>query len=1004
MKVKKFTEKSLVEDYITEKLQEKGWKYVNAEDLGRESFEEPLLVNNLIDALKRINRGKGLGGEEIKNALNELKLRTAGSEDAKKILNFYKFGVLIKFEKEKVLKHVQLFDFDELENNEFIVSRQVSYDGKERIRTDIILYVNGIPLVSIECKNPTSIGQSWYNAYKQIKDYEETVPELYKYVQIGVAAERVAKYFPIVPWQKEGVKIHQWKSGKKDSIDATVEMLSPEVLLDIIRNFLFCRVESGNETKVITRYMQYRAANKMVNRVLRNIKGEEEKKGGLIWHWQGSGKTLTMIFAAHKLYYTRELENPTIFFIVDRLELEDQFYTEFFSLDIMDAEVIGSIRDLKKFLRYDNYRGKRGVFIVLVHKFRPDDLKELQREIENKSERQETIMNRENVVCFIDEGHRTQYGLLAAQMNKILKNAFKFALTGTPISKRDRDTYREFSYPPEEPYLDRYFITESIEDGFTVKIAYQPRLENEVHLEKDMLRKFLEVEIEEIPEEVRDEVERKVRRRLNPIVMFLENESRIEKVAEDISKHFMENVDGRFKAMVVAASRKACIKYKKALDKYLPKEYSEVVMTYGREDSWDILNYLKKLKERFKGKDVKEIKDDIVQKFKEDDLPKILIVTDMLLTGFDAPILQTMYLDKPLKEHRLLQAVARVNRLYKGLKEYGMVVDYVGVLKEFHKALEMYSKKDIRGSLYSLEYIREEFNLLMDEIMAMFEGIDKKDDRKTLLKAIEIITLDEDREKEFVEKYGKLRRIFEILGSDETKLDKLDEYRWISAVYVYYMKTVLKRPSYEAYVKKYFEKSLRFIYKTTKIEKLDKELPVIEFDDNYLRNLEKKVESKEEKAVNILFTLNRVVLVHKHRNPIYRSLIEKVEELLELWREKTKDYERIYRDGVEILKEMDKLTKRQKELNFSNTEYSLLLTLEEKFGEKDELIEDVKELSDMLKEEMFPGWINQTTARKKVERKIRRFLRQYVKRFGINLDELDELYEKMIDDVKNYEM
>ncbi|MGH7800983.1 MAG: type I restriction endonuclease, partial [Thermodesulfobacteriota bacterium] len=310
-----FTELKLVEDDIVQKLQEQGWRFVPSDELERDSYEEPLLIPNLVRALKRINESSGIGEEEISRVVSELKLTGTGIEGAKRILNFYKFGVPVKFEKERIVNLVQLFDFEDNDNNEFIVTRQAYYYGKDKIRTDITLYINGIPLVNIECKNPANVSESWYTAYKQIKDYEVTVPELYKYVQIGVAAESKARYFPIVPWQKEGeVKTHVWKENGKGPIDSAIEMLSRDTLLDIIRNLIFFRIERGEATKVITRYMQYRAAKRIVNRVIKNIKGEEDKNKGLVWHWQGSGKTLTMIFAANELYYMKELGNPTIFF------------------------------------------------------------------------------------------------------------------------------------------------------------------------------------------------------------------------------------------------------------------------------------------------------------------------------------------------------------------------------------------------------------------------------------------------------------------------------------------------------------------------------------------------------------------------------------------------------------------------------------------------------------------------------------------------------------------
>ncbi len=998
-----FTEKSLVEDYIIEKLIEKGWRFVPANELERESFSEPLLLNNLVRAIKRLNKDKGVGDEELKHVLNELKLKSSGNEGLKKILNYLKFGVPIKFEKERVVKYVRLFDFDDTGNNEFVMSRQVIYHGRDDIRTDIMLYVNGIPLVEVECKNPASFSENWFDAYRQIKDYEKTVPELYKYVQIGIAAERTAMYFPIVPWQEE-IKASQWKEEEKDPIDSTIEMLSKETLLDIIRNFMFFRVEMGNATKVIARYMQYRAARKIVDRVSANLRGEEEKNKGLIWHWQGSGKTLTMIFAAHKLYHLKSLENPSIFFIVDRIELEEQLYTEFNSLDIVKPEIIGSINELRRALKHDEGKGKRGIMITLIHKFRVEELNELQKELEETSKQKETILTRKNVVSFIDEGHRSQYGTMAGQRKSILKNAFVFSLTGTPISKRGKNTYLEFSYLPEEKYLDRYFITDSIQDGFTVKLVYQPRLEKEVHLKKDMLETFLEVEFEELGEDIKEKVEEGVKKRLNAINMFLENPKRIELIAQDIAEHFKENVDGTFKAMVVAASRKACACYKAYLDKWLPKQYSEVVMTYTMKDAEIIQHTTQEAKLRYGEKDMEEIRKEILEKFKEEEYPKILIVTDMLLTGFDAPILQTMYLDKPLKEHRLLQAIARTNRPYKGIKEAGVILDYIGILKEFKRAFEIYSEEEIKGALSGMDSLREDFNILLDGLLKLFSDIPRYSyDRQTMLRAIEILTTDEDNSKRFLEDYRELRKIFELLGPAEIKVERFPGFKWISGIFTFYMNTVLQSQlEHEMYVQKYFEKTLKYVHKTTELENLRKDLPVISFDENYIKNLEEKARSKEERAASIVFTLNRLVLVDKHKNPVYESVTEKVERILKLWKEKTKDFERIYAEGMVVIKKIEKLSQRQKELGFSDMEYSLLLNLEKNFGASNEFTRDVRELSDRLREHIFYNWAVQQTARKTVEREVRSFVRRYVKRYGLKLDELNSLYQNLIENVEKY--
>lgn len=1007
---RRFTEKSLVEDYIVKQLQAKGWQFVPAVELEREGFEEPLLIPNLIRAIRRINKELDVGDEEINKVLNELKLTVSGIEGAKRILNFYKFGVPIKFEKERVVKYVQLFNYGKDgiatpsarydNNNELIMSRQVYYRGKDTIRTDIMLYVNGIPLVDIECKNPTEIGVNWYDAYKQIKDYEKTVPELYKYVQIGVAAESKAKYFPIVPWQ-DTVNTYEWREELQDSIDSTIEMLTKGKLLDILKNFLFFRIEFGNAEKVVTRYMQYRAANKIVKRVRKNLNNEEEKNKGLVWHWQGSGKTLTMVFAAHKLYYAKELENPTIFFIVDRIELEDQLYTEFCSLDILKPEIIGSAQELKEVLSHDDYRGKRGIFIVLIHKFRYEELNDLQKELKMISMKKETIMNRKNVITFVDEGHRTQYGILAAQMKAIIKSSFFFALTGTPISKKGKDTYLEFSYPPEELYLDRYFIVDSIKDGFTVKIVYQPRLKH-LHLEKDKLEIFLEVELDEIPEQIKDEVEKKIKERLNAIKVILENPKRIKIIAEDIAHHFKENVDGKFKAMVVTASRVACVRYKEEFDKHLPKEYSDVVMTSERDNKEIIYGYVREARERYGGEEYRSIIKKTVEKFKESEYPKILIVTDMLLTGFDAPILQYMYLDKPLKEHRLLQAIARTNRPYKDLKEAGVIIDYVGILKEFKRALEMYNTEDIEYALSDYGDLQDEFVQLVNNFKNRFGELILNYERDTLLSAIEIMTSDTEKEEEFVQKYKKLRKVFELLGPDKIKLDSFEIYKWLSSVYTYYMKVVTRKPSIDAYVQKYYDKTVKYIYKTTEIEKLEKELPIISFDENFLKQLEERIKSRKEKAANILFTLHRLVLVEKHKSPIYESLSDRVEKMLEMWRQKTRDYELIYIEGAGVINEINSLYNRQKRLGFSDLEYAMLLPIENKLGKDDCLINEVRGFSIELQKSMFPGWFIQTSARKEIERMVRRFTRGFKTKYKLRLENIDDIYNRLIESVRNY--
>jgi len=341
-------EKELVEDYVSEKLEEIGWKFIPAGELERVSIKEPSLVENLKKSILRINRNLNVGEEEINKVINEIKLLPSGQEGVKKFLYFLKYGIGIKFEKEKVVKYISLIDYGNPENNEFIFSRQVHFKGKELLIPDIVLYVNGIPILEIECKNPLSLRATWEDGYYQIKNYEKIFPELYKYIQIGISFADRVRYFPIVPWDEE-VYNYVWKKDNLPEDKAIFEFLSPSVIIDILRNFLFIREEHNEVKKVICRYMQYRAVNKIFKRVIDNLKGKEIKNKGLIWHWQGSGKTLTMIFATHKLYFHPILEKPTIFIIVDRRDLEEQMKGELSSLKLnFDFEEVESVKNMGK--------------------------------------------------------------------------------------------------------------------------------------------------------------------------------------------------------------------------------------------------------------------------------------------------------------------------------------------------------------------------------------------------------------------------------------------------------------------------------------------------------------------------------------------------------------------------------------------------------------------------------------------------------------------------------
>jgi len=947
---------------LIERLKAKGWTYRRGIEV-LEDETEPLLISRLRGVIVRINN---VSEKEAEEAINLLKAAHFGVEGSRRVLDYLKNGIPVKDEETGEPKRLMVIDYENPKNNEFLVANQVGYPFKTKI-PDIILYVNGIPLVIMECKK---LDVSWKKAYEQIKGYEQEMPELFKYVQVGVAVGDKPVYFPIVPWLSS-VPVYEWKWGNFDPLDDIIELLKPKTLLDILRYFTFYRERDGAFTEVLPRYMQYRAVREIVNLAVGYARGETERNRGLIWHWQGSGKTLTMIFSAYKI--KRLLGNPTIFFIVDRRELEKQLSDELKDVGL-SFEVIASIEKLKEVLTHAD--GKRGTFITLIHKFRPEELEGVLSELKKKSRRQTTIMNRRDVVVLIDEGHRTQYGDLASTMRSILRNASFFAFTGTPIAKKGRDTYATFGYK-DRPYLDRYFITQSIEDGFTVKIAYQPRLEEDVHLKRELLEAFLSSKLEEIPEEYRGRVEEKLKKRLNAIKVFMKNPRRIEMIAEDIARHYRERVEP-FKAMVVAVDREACVLYKRALDKYLPENFTEVVMTFNRDEGDVIKEYQKELEEHFPRKDMAEIREKIRGDFKRKETPKILIVTDMLLTGFDAPILQTMYLDKPLKEHRLLQAIARTNRPFlrngENVKPFGLVIDYVGVFKELKRALEIYDEVDIRGAAYNIEEIRRELGEKVSKALSYFEGLELRRDRETIMKAVEILFRNNKGE-DFQRLYREIRHYYKLLpeGREEFK----ERFKWLTEVYYAYLAKVESiPPEMELKADEFLNEAMKFIHETVDIDEIRDDFPIIELDEEFLKRIIR--EKDRRKAFNnLLFSVRHYVNTHK--GPLTEDLVGQVERIIEAWRRKREEIEELYEELLEIAEEVEKRSEEQKKLGLNGLEYTLLMVLKRHVeADTNELIEGIAKLLHETESLRFPRWTEKAEVVSEVSKRVMLFLvREY---------------------------
>jgi type I restriction enzyme R subunit len=739
------------------------------------------------------------------------------------------------------------------------------------------------------------------------------------------------------------------------------------------------------------------------------MRGVDDNDNGLIWHWQGSGKTLTMIFAANKLFQMRDTANPSIFFIVDRDELETQLIDNFAELDLFGAiEKITSIEKLKEILEHDNYKGKRGIFITLIHKFRQEQLAEFNIEMERikkESEKQGTgeltITGRKNVICFIDEAHRSQYGLLAAQMEEVFKSGSKFAFTGTPIAYKDRNTYKKYS-PGNEQYLDKYFMVDSIKDRFTLKIAYEPRLADDVHIDNELLEVFYDQDdVDEIGEEMKETVDKKVREKLNAINVVLEHPDSIKLVAKDLSAHFKENLDGKFKAVVIAASRRACAMYKEELDKYFPESWTEVIMTMGQKESDPkIAAQYERITRKYNEKDISVIKKKVTDEFKKsaDTLPKILIVTEMLIAGFDAPVLQTIYLHKALKNHRLLQAIARTNRPYRE-KEAGLVIDYAGVLDNIKSAFKAYDESDREDVLYDFDKLAEQYTQAVKDCAALLGNKPDYNDYTPgyIIEKIKFLSAEDRRSADFEEKYRGIRRLYEMLGSSDVKLKLIKEYKWLSAIYGYFKKSFGEDED-ERYVRKYFKRTLENIYNAVEIKKLT-ELPGVMYDEKHMAELLKAGNESEIKAASIIFALRKYVLVEKAKNPIYEALAERVRRLIQEWQDNALKYEGIITEGIKIFGEKKAIEDKQKELKMDNIEYAIFMNLAEKWKlEENEAVDTIKEIKEAINKEggFILDYISNPEIKKIIAQTVRRIFRR---KYKFPPDKLDGVTESIVNDI-----
>ncbi|HEY5482769.1 MAG TPA: HsdR family type I site-specific deoxyribonuclease [Propionibacteriaceae bacterium] len=764
---------SAVQDALVDRLTKPdlGWQYVAGAALDR-TTDAVLIESEVVAALCRLNPAISEKPDRVDEVLPRLRatilaVRDDGLvESNRRMTGWLRGQETVRFVGTDDYVPVRLIDFDHPRANSLIVSTEVTYHpGTEERRYDVVLWVNGFPIVVGETKTPVREATSWLNAAGDIHGaYEVKTPGFYVPNVLSFATEgKEFRYGAVrqpaemwLPWSRTTDELPL--PGLASVLRSTELLLRPEMLLDIIRTYtLYSRRSStagGFTAKIIPRYPQVEAVEAIVARVR-----DPRKRQGLVWHHQGSGKTLVMAFAAARLRQQADLDAPTIVVVLDRLDLIEQVSSEFASVGLPGLRVAETKEDLRRLLREDS----RGILVTTIFRFAEAGL----------------LNERANIVVMVDEAHRTQEGRLGADMRDALPNAKFIGLTGTPISTDDRNTWETFG-DPDDPggVLNHYSVERSIADGATLPIHVETRLVD-FHIDKAALdQAFAELaEAEALDEDQRGYLSRRASR----VDTLMKTPVRIAAVCEDIVEHYRAKVAPLgLKAQVVAFDRELCVRYYDAISALLgPGEEATVVMTTAKDDpaSWAVWDRDRPTEQALRDRFLDPA-----------DPLRFLIVTAKLLTGFDAPVEGVMYLDKPLRAHTLFQAVTRTNRRWTNPttgqeKFYGLIVDYIGLGAELAKAVAV---KDTGGKKALPADIEELFAILAAEVeqtMAPFASIDRTSAAYEQLMAAQEVLRSIEARADFAESFLRCEALFELLWPDTRLRPIEDDYRWLARIY-----------------------------------------------------------------------------------------------------------------------------------------------------------------------------------------------------------------------------
>lgn len=890
----KFNEQYTVENHIIRFLtQQLGYEYIKPEEFGglREFESEFLIKSHSLEAIRRIN---AVGDDEATNVLREVK-KIDSNEG---FLELYRHGVNLKDPKTGKSRYYRVIDSEDIDNNHFVVTNQFYFEGNlENIRPDIMIFVNGFPLIDIEAKSPTANELTDYSkAVGQIKRYERNAgklfwPNCFNIATDGMETAYGATYSPaqyFLHWKDEDL---EKKVG--GNLEMTLfSLLNKENLLDIINNFIVFEKSDEGKVKKICRYQQFRATNKIVDRVKK-----KEKKLGLVWHTQGSGKSLTMFFTAWKLRFDKELNNPKIFVLVDRIDLDDQIYGTFINCGGENVERVMSRKDLEQKITND----ERGIFISTIQKF-----SELPASLSNPNE---------NIIVLSDEAHRDNEGISAINLRASMRNAFFFGFTGTPIDKLTLNTHRNFGEEGER-YLDYYSIQQAIDDEATLPVTYEARLSKFFIDEEKLDQQFDQLTID-----LNDDQRSILMKKYGKKEGLIKLPKRMRAVAQDILEHYRLYVEPNgFKAQVVCFDREATAMYKQIFDELLPQDFSEVIYSSGDPniETENLRKYNTEKRER----------EQIVARFKDPKSPlKFLLVCDMLLTGFDAPIEQAMYLDKPLRDHNLLQAIARTNRVYPN-KGCGKIIDYYGITKNLYEALN-FDESVVSSAMIDIEKFKQEFVEILDEISELFVGINIEDpSMANLRKCLRIFADNENKQNFFTEKFSRLKLLFEILSPDPFLKPFLRKFEWLMSFGIGFNREFSLVATDHELLAEYGEKVRNLIKQKIDYEGITKNFRELKVNELYiLENMSK--EEDEDKAIALEKIIRGEITLNAEINPAFQKFSERLAAIKKEFEQKQIDLAERIRQYHELLNEIQNKSGEAARLGLDMREYGLYLIASE---------------------------------------------------------------------------